>query len=257
MQGGTGIGLALSRELAELLGGTLTLHSREGEGSTFCFTFRAQPTGPAHPAPAQRAPMRSWPDWPDADDAAPSRRASRPRPRMLVVEDHADLRAYLRQILQPHYEVLEAENGRVALAVLAREQVDLVSSDAMMPELDGIELLQHVKAHPQWRRLPFLMLTARASAEHRLSALELGVDDYLPKPFLAHELLVRVGNLLANYHERLRWLSAPGKPGPVPGAGAAPGRPQARADGAAGRGSTRPAGWMDEALLRRLLAGLA
>lgn len=127
---------------------------------------------------------------------------------MLVVEDHADMRAYLRQILQPHYEVLEAENGRVALEVLAREEVDLISSDAMMPELGGLELLERVKAHPDWRRLPFLMLTARASAEHRLSALELGIDDYLPKPFLAHELLVRTHNLLTNHRERQHWLNA-------------------------------------------------
>jgi signal transduction histidine kinase/DNA-binding response OmpR family regulator/tetratricopeptide (TPR) repeat protein len=208
-QGGTGIGLALSRELAGLLGGQLTLRSRDGAGSTFCFTFQApRATDSALPLPApttasSQAPI-AWPA-PAAETAAPAG----PRPRVLVVEDHADLRAYLRQILLPHYEVREAENGRVALEILAREPVDLISSDAMMPELGGIELLGHVKAHPEWRHLPFLMLTARASAEHRLSALELGVDDYLPKPFLAHELLVRVGNLLANYHERRRWRAAP------------------------------------------------
>jgi signal transduction histidine kinase/DNA-binding response OmpR family regulator len=215
VQGGTGIGLALSRELAELLGGQLTLRSREGEGSTFSFTFQARPTtAPAHPyhlpdpaADANAAELLGEPGEELPEELTPAAPTG-PRPRVLVVEDHADLRAYLRQILQPHYEVLEAENGRVALEVLAREPVDLISSDAMMPELGGIELLQRVKAHPEWRRLPFLMLTARASAEHRLSALELGIDDYLPKPFLAHELLVRVHNLLANYHERQHWLAA-------------------------------------------------
>src|SRR6476661_3398604 len=211
-QGGTGIGLALSRELAGLLGGQLTLHSREGEGSTFRFTFRAMPaTAVRAPYPLPEPGMATPGDAPALDDAleADVPDAASPRPRVLIVEDHADLRTYLRQILQPRYEVLEAENGRVALELLAREPVDLISSDAMMPELNGLELLQQVKAHPQWRRLPFLMLTARASAEHRLSALELGIDDYLPKPFLAHELLVRVANLLANYQERQRWLAAP------------------------------------------------
>lgn len=111
--------------------------------------------------------------------------------------------------------MLEAENGRVALDVLAREPVDLISSDAMMPELGGLELLAQVKDHPDWRRLPFLMLTARANAEHRLSALQLGIDDYLPKPFLASELLARVDNLLTNSRERQRWLAAPdGEPVP-------------------------------------------
>lgn len=209
-QGGTGIGLALSRELAGLLGGQLTLRSRVGAGSTFCFTFQAaRATESVLPLPAATTTSsKASAEWPTPDAAATTAPAG-PRAHVLVVEDHADLRAYLRQILQPHYEVREAENGRVALEVLAREPIDLISSDAMMPELGGIELLKHVKAHPEWRQLPFLMLTARASAEHRLSALELGVDDYLPKPFLAHELLVRVGNLLANYHERLRWRTAP------------------------------------------------
>jgi len=221
-QGGTGIGLALSRELAGLLGGQLTLRSQPGAGSTFCFTFRAGlAAGPARPLPLPLPAMvemegttadewtedTAYPPAPPTPDVA--------RPRVLVVEDHPDLRAYLRQLLQPRYEVLEAENGRVALELLAREPVDLISSDVMMPELDGMQLLAQVKAHPQWRRLPFLMLTARADTEHRLSALELGVDDYLPKPFLAQELLVRVGNLLANYHERLRWRSAPDA-APVP-----------------------------------------
>ncbi|MDO7877562.1 ATP-binding protein, partial [Hymenobacter sp. ASUV-10] len=132
-QGGTGIGLALSRELAELLGGQLTLQSRPGTGSTFSFTFQVLPAPPPPPtAPAIEAEI--------IDAPVPAG----PRPRVLVVEDHADLRAYLRQILQPHYEVLEAENGRVALQVLAREPVDLISSDAMMPELGGLELLARV-----------------------------------------------------------------------------------------------------------------
>lgn len=221
-QGGTGIGLALSRELAELLGGDLTLQSVLGEGSTFTFSFRAAaaPAGlnaagttppllPTLSAAGEAVPA-------DEPDEAPAERPGGGRPRLLIVEDNADLRVYLRQILGVHYDVLEAENGRAALDILARESVDLISSDAMMPEMDGTELLTHVKAHDQWRRLPFLMLTARADAEHRLNALELGVDDYLPKPFLARELLARVRNLLVNYHERLRYTGAGSE---EPGAG--------------------------------------
>jgi signal transduction histidine kinase/AraC-like DNA-binding protein len=238
VQGGTGIGLALSRELAELLGGRLTLHSRLGEGSTFCFTFRAQPTtAPAGPvADTNAAEFLGRPTEELIEETGQEFTGEfasvGPRPRVLVVEDHADLRLYLRQILQPRYEVLEAENGRVALELLAREPVDLISSDAMMPELGGLELLQRVKAHPHWRRLPFLMLTARASAEHRLSALELGIDDYLPKPFLAAELLARVDNLLTNHRERQHWRNAPADE-PLPAPEREPATPTRPSDGAA------------------------
>ena len=198
-RGGTGLGLALSRELAHVLGGHLALASQLGQGAAFTFTFSAQPaSAPATASPeASLAPLVSLP----ALAAQPS------RARLLLVEDHAEMRAYLRSLLAPHYEVLEAEDGQQALAVLAREAVDLVASDAMMPRLSGLDLLHALKADPNWQGIPFLMVTARADEAHRLAALTVGVDDYLTKPFEATELLARVRTLLANYQARLHYAT--------------------------------------------------
>ncbi|MCC3159830.1 response regulator [Hymenobacter sp. 15J16-1T3B] len=247
-QGGTGLGLALSRELAELLGGSLTLSSRLGEGTTFTFRLRAaqlpgadsaegdaraEPQVPAADAgvgqPAQPLALRQTPlPMPAPPPAAMPGVPAEALARVLVVDDEADLRTYLRQLLAPHYHVLEAEDGRQALAVLAREAVDLLVVDSMMPHVSGIELLQTLKTDPERRGLPFLMLTARADDAHRLTALETGVDDYLTKPFAAAELLTRVQALLARYRVRQHFAALPAEvysgvddmlaPAPRPGA---------------------------------------
>lgn len=195
-QGGTGIGLAFSRELAGLLQGTLQLEPPAGLGSTFTFSF-----------PAPRLPANSVGEEPTEEELAAvdetgAGEETGERPRVLVVEDNPDLRSFIRRILEPRYTVVEAENGEQALAVLATEAVELVCSDEMMPLLSGTELLLALKAQPHWQRLPFLMVTARGDARHKYESLEIGVDDYLQKPFAPRELLARLHNLLANYRER-------------------------------------------------------
>lgn len=223
-EGGTGIGLAFSRELAELMGGTLMLESQPGRGSAFTLTLPGIPLVPTATVEHQEAMELEVEALPVVAIAG------KDRPRVLVVEDNADLRTYLRQILAPLYEVLEAENGREALALLQHEAVDLICSDEMMPHLSGTELLLRLKAESRWRRVPFLMVTARSDAEHRFRSLELGVDDYLQKPFAPRELLARTHNLLVNYRERLafaaseeidveRALTADQTPRQVPSAG--------------------------------------
>jgi DNA-binding response OmpR family regulator len=152
---------------------------------------------------------------PLADTGVPGSRL-----RVLVVEDHPDLRAYLRDLLAPTYEVLTAVDGQDALEVLARENpIDLVATDAMMPRLSGTELLARLKAYPAHAGIAVLMLTARADKAHRAAALTLGVDDYLTKPFTPAELLTRVRTLLHNQQVRRYFATLPAEPAAASPAG--------------------------------------
>jgi two-component system NtrC family sensor kinase len=113
-------------------------------------------------------------------------------PRILVVDDNADMREYLLRLLRPHCEVEAASNGRVALEAVHRVAPDLILSDVMMPEMNGVELLKALRSKPETRMIPIILLSARAGEESVLSGLETGADDYLVKPFSARELLSRV-----------------------------------------------------------------
>jgi CheY-like chemotaxis protein/AraC-like DNA-binding protein len=127
-----------------------------------------------------------------------------------VVEDEPDLRDYLRELLAPTCEVLTAADGQAALELLAREApFDLITTDAMMPRLSGTELIARLKADPSRAGVPVLMLTARADEAHRRTALTVGVDDYLTKPFAPGELLARVQVLLERHAVRRHFAAQP------------------------------------------------
>lgn len=130
---------------------------------------------------------------------------------VLVVEDHADLRAYLRRHLEDSYHVIEASNGREGLDAARGTVPDLILCDVMMPEMDGEEMCRAIRADPELAYLPVIMLTARASRESRLSALEGGADDYLVKPFDPEELRLRVRNALASRQRFAQRLLSEGK----------------------------------------------
>ena len=117
---------------------------------------------------------------------------------MLVVEDNADMRGYIRSILREQYHVLEAANGEEALHILNSNPIDFIISDLMMPVMDGIELSRKVKETFAISHIPFLMLTAKTSQEARLESYRMGVDEYLLKPFDETLLLTRIQNILEN-----------------------------------------------------------
>jgi DNA-binding response OmpR family regulator len=140
-------------------------------------------------------------------DAVVTGQADSDRPTVLVVEDHDELRGYLRRHLEDQYRVIEASNGRAGLDEARRTVPDLVLCDIMMPEMDGEELCRAIRSDPELDFLPVIIVTAKASRHSRLSALEGGADDYLVKPFDPEELRLRVGNALASrrrFAERLR-----------------------------------------------------
>jgi signal transduction histidine kinase/DNA-binding response OmpR family regulator len=215
---GSGIGLALVQELVKLHGGNVRVQSEIDRGTTFTVSI---PLGKAH-LPAERiGAERQLPStglrgqtfveealrWLQPTDGVtqtgdllvtplpPSRTAS--RKKVLLADDNADMRDYVRRLLSSEYEVIEVENGAEALLAAHKHEPDLVLADVMMPELDGFGLLNALRADDRLHSTPVVMLSARAGEDSRVEGLEAGADDYLVKPFAARELLARVGSSLA------------------------------------------------------------
>jgi signal transduction histidine kinase len=216
---GSGIGLALVRELVQLHGGRVNVASTEGVGTTFTVDI---PLGSAHlpqeriqrprartstalgatpfvdeverslPVSAERAAAHVAAHVADgaADDAVATSDVA--QSRVLVVDDNADMREYLSALLSPHYTVAVAADGAAALEHVRLDRPDLVVSDIMMPGLDGFGLVEALRAEPETAAVPIILLSARAGEESTVEGLASGADDYLVKPFAARELLARV-----------------------------------------------------------------
>ena len=186
--GGTGIGLSLAKSLADLHGGDLRVRSEVGKGSTFelelPLVVGEVPTGMARMA-GEVAVER-----PEVE-----------LPLVLVVEDHAEMRNYIRQCLEGSYDVVLAEDGEQGLNLAKTHVPDIVISDWTMPKMDGLEMGAALRADVGTSHIPIVMLSARAALEHRLEGLGGGADVYLSKPFHREELLLQVNNLLRRRSE--------------------------------------------------------
>jgi len=198
---GTGIGLAMVKELVRLHKGTITVDSRVGEGSTFTVTL---PVGRDHlPAdkiaagPLQTTAIKHANTF--ASEAAkwvPDTHAKLPEAttsyRVLLADDNADMRDYVGRLLSERYTVIMATDGEDAFEKTLSCIPDLLLSDVMMPRLDGFGLLKKIRHHPSVKHIPIILLSARAGEEAKVEGLDAGADDYLIKPFSARELLARV-----------------------------------------------------------------
>jgi len=215
-QEGSGIGLALVRELVDLHGGTVYVRSRLGRGTTFVVSI---PRGRAHLTAGRMGAPRT--DYSTTVGAAPfveeaarwlpggdaregptwSRGGGFPNEvaagetagaRVLVADDNADMRRYLTSLLAPHWAVTAVADGRAALETALESPPDLILTDVMMAGMDGFELLRHLREDERTRQVPVVMLSARAGSEATVEGMEAGADDYLVKPFVARELVARV-----------------------------------------------------------------
>ncbi len=221
-QEGSGIGLALVREMVRLHGGTISVESSPGRGSTFRVEI---PLGTAH-LPSDRIvsdegrdtramgallyveeALRWLPDTPNAEPDGsnpyplhldnlpePPHRSALRDALILVVDDNADMRDYLKRLLvRQGYRVQAVANGAAALDVARRQRPNLVLADVLMPALDGFGLLHALRTDPETREIPIVLLSARAGEEARIEGIEAGADDYVVKPFSARELIARIG----------------------------------------------------------------
>jgi signal transduction histidine kinase/AmiR/NasT family two-component response regulator len=211
---GAGIGLALVAEFAGLLGGSVTVDSAEGKGSRFTVRVpyggldaTGELTVPREGGAAQQvAEVLSW--LADTDVPAPGPASDPGRPRLLVAEDNADMRAYLCQVLSPHYVVELVADGADALELLRTRPPDLLLADVMMPGLDGFSLVADVRADPATAGLPVLLLSARAGVEASGEGFAAGADDYLVKPFSTEDLLTRLAANLERARARTQGSAA-------------------------------------------------
>lgn len=205
---GSGIGLALARELVQLYRGEIYVDSEVGKGSTFTVVL---PVSREHFREEEFIPVsEKQPETILIDDheiltkeTAESeirihtvKEKEKDKPVILIVEDNADLRKYISQNLLSYYQILEAENGKEGMDKSIEHIPDLVISDLMMPEMDGVEMCSRLKKDARTSHIPIVMLTAKADRETKLESLETGADDYIIKPFDAEELQVRIKNLI-------------------------------------------------------------
>ncbi len=198
--GGTGIGLALTRELVQLMHGEVALKSLEGKGSVFIVTF---PLGKDHLKEEEyvlkEADPSGTPELEIPLAAAEKELKSIPEEKqqeILVVEDNTDLRSFIKENLSREFRVIAASDGEEGLGLAFARLPDLVITDVMMPGVDGMELCATLKGDKRTSHIPVIILTAKATRSDRREGLELGADDYLLKPFEMEELLIRIRNLL-------------------------------------------------------------
>ena len=197
---GSGLGMALAKELVELHKGKISVQSIEGRGTTFTVML---PLGKEHLNDDELSDVTSRKEVetlsdlvvaPERDDIMAEANPSPEEPVLLVVEDNADMRHYIRKMLSDHYRILEAENGKSGFAMAQESIPDLILSDIMMPEMDGYQLCEKIKTHELTSHIPVILLTARADHQSRLAGLQTGADDYLSKPFDADELKLIIRN---------------------------------------------------------------
>lgn len=206
--GGTGIGLALSKAFTELHHGQLYVESEKGQGTTFTVLLpRLQPSASGTPVEAKPVDIaevepltlqytNSNDHQENAKDQMVVSQDDNDKPTILVVDDNNEMRKYLKSVMGTHYQVVEASDGQSGLTMATSTVPDLVVSDVMMPEMNGLEFCNRLKTDPTTCHIPVLLLTARTLESQEIEGYEHGADAYITKPFTSRLVLARIDNLL-------------------------------------------------------------
>ncbi|MBO4721268.1 MAG: response regulator [Prevotella sp.] len=205
---GTGLGLALTRDLVFLHNGTIDYESEEGKGTTFTIhlpitkeAFLPEQVDESHLidiSVPQHAIIDINTVTPNINQDTATADTEEDNYKVLIVEDNPDLLMLMRHVLMSHYRVFVAQNGREALDIIHKTDLDLIVSDVMMPEMDGLELTRSIKEDDNYKHLPIILLTAKTQAEDQQEALRIGADEYLTKPFRLSDLKLRIDNIIEN-----------------------------------------------------------
>ncbi|MGV6830088.1 MAG: hybrid sensor histidine kinase/response regulator transcription factor [bacterium] len=190
---GTGVGLALSKELIHLMQGIISVDSIENEGTTF--KLQLPITNTAAMAEENEISIRSKSPYAIPSENKKPKNTEK-RNRVLIVEDNPDISKFIASCLSENYDVIQAINGLKGLAKAEQKIPDIIITDVMMPKMDGLEMTQKLQENPATNHIPIMMLTAKAQLEDKLFGLQAGADAYLTKPFEKQELLVRVSQLI-------------------------------------------------------------
>jgi len=205
MQEGTGIGLALVKELMTLHQGKIQASSQPGQGSEFTLTILL---GTEHYNTSQMEKSESLPshsedinNQSEFHNTVKLNHADIEQPEslktLLIIDDNADIINYIKSNLERTFHIIQAENGLQGLQIAQKNQPDLIISDVMMPEVDGYQLTKLLKSDPETAHIPLILLTAKSSKQDMIEGLQIGADDYITKPFDSDELAARIASLLA------------------------------------------------------------
>lgn len=195
MDKGFGIGLAFAKELLEMHHGFIHVESEENRGSIFTIYL---PTGKEHFLPHEIVTYSEHGkgELTNIHNDGTLLEKSISIPLLLIADDDTDIRAYLKDSLKESYRIIEAENGREAWHLVQNNAPDLIISDVLMPEMDGVEFCHMLKTEMHFCHIPVILLTALSSVEHRIKGIDAGADSYIPKPFNLPLLIATVSNLL-------------------------------------------------------------
>ncbi len=214
----TGLGLAVTKGIVELLQGTITFESSPDEGTIFTCRFpNVHQLNTSSLMEKQQADPEEMVliDEPGKEETHSSADVSPGKPNVLLVDDDKDILALLRDMLNPLYNLCFAGNGSEALLIIEKQQIDLVVSDVMMPVMDGVELCFKIRENFDTSHLPIILLTAKEEIEDRIKGLQAGADSYISKPFHPDHLKIRIEKLLRTRQNIRKKFSSPDESTPL------------------------------------------